>query len=88
MRLKHLNSIPSIHENLNESLNSNASAKDSSIIVEENFITNVNEKEAYYIPYKAIGYAGKLKGFLGKQVRIREEGGRIRRKERRRKEEG
>ena len=45
------------------------------IIVEENFIANVNEKEAYYIPYKAIGYAGKLKGFLGEKVRIREEGG-------------
>ena len=45
------------------------------IIVEEDFIPAINEMETYYIPYKAIGYAGKLKGFLGNRVRIREEGG-------------
>lgn len=45
------------------------------IIVEENFIKNVSEKEVYYIPYKSIGYVGGLKGFLGKQVRIRQEKG-------------
>lgn len=45
------------------------------IIVEENFIEIKSDKNLYYIPYKAIGHTGKLKGFIGEKVRIRERGG-------------
>lgn len=45
------------------------------IIVEENFVEITSDKNLYYIPYKAIGYTGKLKGFVGEKVRIREQGG-------------
>ncbi|MGG7176072.1 sigma-E processing peptidase SpoIIGA [Clostridium paraputrificum] len=44
------------------------------ILVEENFVTDYKEDETYYIPYSAIGYSGKLKGFKCDMVRIRREG--------------
>ena len=43
------------------------------IIVEENYVSNceMEEDKTYYVPYSAIGYAGKLQGFKGEKVRIR-----------------
>ena len=43
------------------------------IIVEENYVSNceMEEDKTYYVPYSAIGYAGKLQGFKGDKVRIR-----------------
>ena len=45
------------------------------IIIEEDYISNFKmvDESMYYIPYSAIGYSGKLKGFKVDKVRIRRE---------------
>lgn len=46
------------------------------IIIEECYLSDyhLDDEKAYYIPYSAIGYSGKIKGFKGDKVRIRREG--------------